>query len=455
MSEAELKKFYKGRAKRADRFTYTEDGDLVIYGKKGEVEATIVLPSYRPPTAAEIETMEAERRERIAAAEGEFEGALRELRQLIETGAEASDILAANRRVAVKDTLLQTARYPVMSVSKGRSFPVGDMLFEDAKLDYMIQDVQLLNLRPFTLKDMYVREGMAEAGAEAEAEAEAEAAQAPAVPTIVFDGTDDVNGFMSWDYRSSVVVDGVKYRTAYHAIMAGLANYYGNSDGLEAILATKRPGKIDYGYESVGTTEEDWNGNFEEIAEKVMRAKFAPGTEMAAKLLATGETVLGAIIPGNTLYGIGLSAADPGVGDSGKWTGQNKLGRMLETIRAELAAEAPAAPAAVEASTVKKKKKPVFVAEEEAAAVAPAPASVAAPAAVEASAVKKKKKPVLVAEATAADAIVEAAVEESIAPAGAAAPSMSMAAPAMAAEQPIATAGESKKKKKLRFVTNE
>ena len=448
MSEAELKKFYKGRAKRADRFTYTEDGDLVIYGKKGEVEATITLPTYRPPTATEIEAMEAERREKIAAAEGEFEGALRELRQLIETGAEASDILAANRRVAVKDTLLQKARYPVMSVSKGRSFPVGDMLFEDAKLDYVIQDVQLLNLRPFTLKDMYVREGMAEVEAEEAAAAE-EAAQAPAVPTIVFDGTDDVNGFMSWDYRSSVVVDGVKYRTAYHAIMGGLANFYGNSYGLEEILATKRPGKIDYGYESVGTTEEEWNGNFEEIAEKVMRVKFAPGTEMAEKLLATGETVLGAIIPGNTLYGIGMSAADPGVGDSAKWTGQNKLGRMLEVIRAELAA-AEAAP--VEAPPVKKKKKPVFVAEEE-SAVAPAPVAaesatavaVATPTPVDASAVKKKKKPVLVAEATAADAIVEAAVEESIAPAGAAAPSMSMAAPA--------TAAEPKKKKKLRFVT--
>lgn len=438
MSEAELKKFYKGRAKNPSRYTYNDDGDLVIYARKGgEIESTITLPTYRVPTAGEIEAQEAERREAILAAEMAFEGSLRELRELIETGAERSDILAANQRVSVMDTKLMMARYPVMNVSKGRSFPAGSILFEDAKLDYVIQDVQLLNLRPFTLQAMYVREGEGEAVAEEEA-------AVPAVPTIVFDGTDDVNGFMSWEYRSSVVVDGVKYRTAYHAIMGELAKLYGNSAGLEEILATKRARKIEYDHEAVGTTEEDWNGNFEEIAERVMRLKFAPGTELAAKLLATGETKLGAIIPGNTLYGIGLNAVDADVGDSRRWTGQNKLGRMLEVIRGELAE----APAVVEAPV--KKKKPVFVAEEveetAAAAAAPAAAAPAEAAPVAAAPVseskKKKKKPVLVVDA---DAIVEAAVEESVAPASAAAPSMSMAA----------AAAEPKKKKKLRFVTNE
>ena len=441
MSEAELKKFYKGRAKNPSRYTYNDDGDLVIYARKGgEIESTITLPTYRAPTAGEIEAQEAERREAILAAEMAFEGSLRELRELIETGAERSDILAANQRVSVMDTKLMMARYPVTNVSKGRSFPAGSILFEDAKLDYVIQDVQLLNLRPFTLQAMYVREG--EGGAEGEAEEAVAALEAvvPAVPTIVFDGTDDVNGFMSWEYRSSVVVDGVKYRTAYHAIVGELAKLYGNSAGLEEILATKRARKIEYDHEAVGTTEEDWNGNFEEIAERVMRLKFAPGTELAEKLLATGETKLGAIIPGNTLYGIGLNAVDADVGDSRRWTGQNKLGRMLEVIRGELAAEAPAV---VEAPV--KKKKPVFVAEEAeetaAAAAAAAPAEAVAPVS---ESKKKKKKPVFVVEesAPAADAIVAAAVEQSVAPASAAAPSMSMAT-------------EPKKKKKLRFVANE
>ena len=116
MSEAELKKFYKGRAKRPERFTYNEEGDLVIYKKKGgDIESVITLPTYREPTEAEIEAQETERREAIAAAEVEFETALRELRSLIETGAELSELLAANKRVAVKDTLLQKARFPVLT----------------------------------------------------------------------------------------------------------------------------------------------------------------------------------------------------------------------------------------------------------------------------------------------------------------------------------------------------
>jgi ribA/ribD-fused uncharacterized protein len=468
MSEAELKKFYKGRSKRPERFTYNEEGDLVIYKKKGgEIDQVITLPTYREPMEAEIEAQEAERREAIAAAEVEFETALRELRALIETGAEPSELLAANKRVAVKDTLLQQARFPVLTVTKGMSFPVKDILFEERRQDYMIQGVQLTNMRPFTLKDMYVREGEAAVegeealGSEAAIAAAAEEEVLPPVPTIVFDGTDDVNGFMAWDYRSNITVDGVIYRTAYHAIMAGMANYYGNSDAVEEIMSTKRARKIKYDYEQVGTSEEDWNGNFEEITEKVMRIKFAPGTELAERLLATGETVLGAIIPGDTVYGIGLDATDEGVGNSSNWTGQNKLGQLLERIRAELRESAAvAAPAAS-----KKKKKPTFVVEEEeeaapmaaelssAAAAAPAAAAAAMaegqPSAAAAAASKKKKKPVLVAEEeapAAADAIVESAVAASIA-----ADSQAPGA-AMAAEQPSAS---KKKPRKLRFVVEE
>ena len=57
MSEFELKRYYKEKAKKPALYGYDEDGNLIEKNREGTVIKTIPLPTYRPPTFEEYDDL--------------------------------------------------------------------------------------------------------------------------------------------------------------------------------------------------------------------------------------------------------------------------------------------------------------------------------------------------------------------------------------------------------------
>jgi ribA/ribD-fused uncharacterized protein len=332
--ERQLKDFYKRRAKNPDDFGYTSDGNVI--SKSGEV----AMNSYRPPTIAEIEEVEKIRREAIAVAEAAYEDARRELYAAVGEGLNSDnvEILIANKKVADADLALQYARYGERGMSVAYTFPRNKILFEEKYDERIIGAIELPILRGLTMMDQYVRIGEA-AAADGSKAANAPGAVAPAaapsVSVLVFSDPESDLGYLSWAYATEIVIGDTVYTSPYQAVMGELAKYYGDTTGLDDVLNAESPDEIEYGADDVGTSEEDWASEFEEQLGKVMRAKFEQHPVLVEQLLQTGDALLGAAIDGDTLYGIGLPASSAFVKKPNKWTGQNRLGKLLMAIRQE------------------------------------------------------------------------------------------------------------------------
>ena len=379
--EKSLQHFFRGRksknAKKAARFQYDADGNLVEYDDGGSIVKTIVLKSYRQPTMEEVAEAEEQRRKAIAEAEEAIEEALKELKKLVQSGTATPDeIVLQNREIENADIILQQIRFPEMGISDPpKNYPVNQILFNERQEKRMLKNIRLPLLYPMTLQDLYVREGEAAAeGAPAEA-AVAEEPKKKRIRVILFGpGTDNKYQELDMDWAVDIDIGDNIYKSAYHAIMGQMAIFYKDDEELEAILEADTADAIDYNYEKAGATEEGWNGQFEAVMEDVMRAKFKQHPALVEKLLSTGKAKLGAVIPGDTVFGIGLAGEDP-MAKQYPWPGQNRLGRLLELIRREerlARQESEEAAVAMAAAPVMAAPAPAMAAAAPAMAAAPA-----------------------------------------------------------------------------------
>jgi hypothetical protein len=132
--------------------------------------------------------------------------------------------------------------------------------------------------------------------------------------------------FLSNFFAHPITLDGEIYPTAEHAFQA-----LKTLQPAERLKVRETP--TPYAVKRVGkrvTLREGWDSLRFEVMERVVRAKFAD-PDLAARLRETGEREL---IEGNTwrdtTWGC-VRAADGG------WKGQNRLGKILMQVRAELA----------------------------------------------------------------------------------------------------------------------
>lgn len=337
-----LEQFFRGRrsknAKKAARFQYDADGNLVEYDDGGSILKTIVLKSYRQPTMEEVAEAEEQRRKAIAEAEEALEEALKELKKLLQSGTATPDeIVLQNREIENTDIILQQIRFPEMGISEEpKNYPVNQVLFNERQEKRMLKNIRLPLLFPMTLQDLYVREGEAVGTVAAAAPGAAEEEpKKKRIRVILFGpGTDNKYQELNMDWAVDIDIGDNIYKSAYQAIMGQMAIFYKDDKELEAILEADTADAINYNYEKAGATEEGWNGQFEVVMEDVMRAKFKQHPALVEKLLATGKAKLGAVIPGDTIFGIGLAGEDP-MAKQYPWPGQNRLGRLLELIRRE------------------------------------------------------------------------------------------------------------------------
>ena len=148
-------------------------------------------------------------------------------------------------------------------------------------------------------------------------------------------------GCLSQWWPSEFVVDGERYATAEHYMMVGKARLFGDDAIAARMLVAASPGAVKaLGRQVRGFHQAMWDSRRFDLVVAGNVAKFGQNPDLGNSLLRTGNRVLVEASPVDRVWGIGLSANDPRVGDPAQWRGLNLLGFALMAARARLAAQA-------------------------------------------------------------------------------------------------------------------
>ncbi|AEW97242.1 NADAR family protein [Streptantibioticus cattleyicolor] len=146
-------------------------------------------------------------------------------------------------------------------------------------------------------------------------------------------------GCLSQWWPSPFTVEGVRYATAEHWMMAGKARLSGDAETAARVLAAGHPGEAKtLGRQVRGFDEERWVRHRWELVVAGNLAKFGQDPALRAFLLGTGSRVLVEASPLDRVWGTGVTADDERAADPARWPGLNLLGFALMEARARLAA---------------------------------------------------------------------------------------------------------------------
>ena len=150
------------------------------------------------------------------------------------------------------------------------------------------------------------------------------------------DGSIGKSCLSQW-YEASFEIDGVKYKTAEHYMMAEKARLFGNDNLLPEILAASHPGEAKkLGRQIKGFNEGTWSEHRLPIVVRGNVSKFSQNKALQEFLLNTGERILVEASPRDRIWGIGLGSNNPDAENPYKWRGLNLLGFALMEVRSIL-----------------------------------------------------------------------------------------------------------------------
>lgn len=150
------------------------------------------------------------------------------------------------------------------------------------------------------------------------------------------DGTLGPSCFSQW-WPSPFTVDGVRYATAEHWMMAGKARLFGDQEAERRIRSARHPAEAKAAGRTVrGFDDAVWERHRFALVVEGSVHKFGQDPALRAFLLGTGARVLVEASPQDRVWGIGLTADDPRAADPARWRGLNLLGFALMEARARL-----------------------------------------------------------------------------------------------------------------------
>jgi ribA/ribD-fused uncharacterized protein len=350
MSSDDFKAFYTARHKEllakgykggiGSFHIYDEEGNLVTKNKQGEVQQTLVIPSYRPLSLEEVDVMEKERQEQIATAMKAYDDAFDKLHDEYQRQDRSDQkILQYTREVTEADHQLQFVRYPLRYVERGEGIEIRRLMFdqpnETRKLPYSIG---MMKTSPFPLQQLYVRQGVAPA--KEALQSVAEIRKAATGPVILFEDSDtNEYGFMAMDWPVQITIRSATYHCAKQALAAELAKTFKDDEKFREIMSAETPAEVSFDMEDVKASEQEWAEATKRILYDVQSAKFRQYPELQERLLATQNATIGAYQPNDTILGIGISLDHLHAKNPIHWKGQNLLGTVLMEIRSTLKKE--------------------------------------------------------------------------------------------------------------------
>lgn len=146
----------------------------------------------------------------------------------------------------------------------------------------------------------------------------------------------DKNCLSQW-FPATFERDGITYLTAEHYMMAQKARLFGDTEVLNAILASQHPGEAKKLGRQVKNFDNDvWNQHCFDYVVQGNIAKFGQNPALKNFLLNTGNQVLVEASPLDAIWGIGLPADHPDASNPQQWPGENLLGFALMATREHL-----------------------------------------------------------------------------------------------------------------------
>lgn len=141
-------------------------------------------------------------------------------------------------------------------------------------------------------------------------------------------------GCLSQWWPSPFEVDGRTFATAEHYMMWGKAMLFDDERTAARVLAAGHPKQAkDLGRQVRNFDQATWEARRSDIVTTGNVHKFGQHDDLRDFLLGTGDRVLVEASPLDRVWGIGLTADDPGAADPARWRGLNLLGFALCDVR--------------------------------------------------------------------------------------------------------------------------
>lgn len=138
-------------------------------------------------------------------------------------------------------------------------------------------------------------------------------------------------------WPSPFEVDGERYATAEHYMMAAKAQIFGDEQMRGHILRAQSPAEAKkLGRKVKGFDGATWDAHKVRVVTEASVAKFGSDPALRSYLLGTGTRVLVEASPVDRIWGVGLSADDPKISNPQLWRGENLLGFALMSARETL-----------------------------------------------------------------------------------------------------------------------
>jgi ribA/ribD-fused uncharacterized protein len=150
------------------------------------------------------------------------------------------------------------------------------------------------------------------------------------------DGIVDASCLSQW-FPAAFEVEGERFTTAEHWMMAGKARLFGDAEMRAKIMAASDPKTAKgLGRKVRGFDEVEWKAVRYDLVVDGNVHKFGAHPKMRAFLVGTGEKILVEASPYDRIWGIGLGRDAEGAKDPELWRGDNLLGFALMDVRARL-----------------------------------------------------------------------------------------------------------------------
>jgi ribA/ribD-fused uncharacterized protein len=145
-------------------------------------------------------------------------------------------------------------------------------------------------------------------------------------------------GCLSQWWPAAFTVNGVRYASAEHFMMAAKARLFGDDQTAEQIVAAAHPGQAKaLGRQVRGFDEQLWERERSGLVITANLAKFGQHLELGEFLTGTGNQVLVEASPLDRVWGTGLAAGNEHATEPEHWPGLNLLGFALMEVRHQLA----------------------------------------------------------------------------------------------------------------------
>lgn len=142
--------------------------------------------------------------------------------------------------------------------------------------------------------------------------------------------------FSQW-YVSPFEIEGQRYPTAEHYMMAEKAALFDDQATRDEVLRAPNPGAAKALGRKVREFDDGvWVKNRFSIVVRANQAKFSQNAELKKFLTESGSRILVEASPVDPVWGIGLAADDEKVNDPNLWKGLNLLGFALMQVRSDL-----------------------------------------------------------------------------------------------------------------------